>query len=75
MTRAEEWDWPPRRRRRYYPSRFDIYQPSGWNSPITKKIINIYWRVMIACIKVLLITALTILAFGASWLFWTVLTL
>jgi hypothetical protein len=89
MTRAEEWDWPPTRRRRYYRPRrrryYDIYQPgswdpvdiqpSGWNSPITKKIIDIYWRTMIAIIKVLLITALAIMAFGASWLIVTVLTL
>jgi hypothetical protein len=70
----QEWDWPPPRRRGNYRAS-DIYQPSGWGSPIEKKIINIWWRVMIACIKVILITALTIIAFGASWLFWTVLTL
>jgi hypothetical protein len=75
MNRVEEWDWPPRRRWRRYPSRFDVYQPSGWNSPITKKIIDIYWRVMITIIKVLLAIYLTIIAFGASWLITTVLTL
>jgi hypothetical protein len=74
MIRTEEWDFPPTRHRGNYRAS-DIYQPSGWNSPVTKKIIDIYWRVMIACIKVILITALTILAFGASWLFWTVITL
>jgi hypothetical protein len=73
--RAQEWDWPPTRRRRYYPSRFDIYQPSGWNSPVTKKIIDIYWRVTITCIKVLLIGYLTIVAFGAAWLIGVLLTL
>jgi hypothetical protein len=74
MTRTEEWDWPPTRRRRYYRT-VDIYQPGGWNSPVTKKIIDIYWRVMITSIKVLLTILLTIMAFGASWLFWTVITL
>jgi hypothetical protein len=77
--RAEEWDWPPTRGRRYrWPptrSRFDAFQPSGWGSPIEKKIINIWWRVMMTSIKVLLTVALTIIAFGASWLFWTVITL
>ena len=75
MKRIEEWDWPPRRHWRRYPSRFDIYQPSGWGSPIEKKIINIWWRVMMISIKVLLTIALTIMAFGASWLFWTLITL
>jgi hypothetical protein len=75
MTRAEEWDWPRPRRRRHYPSRFDVYQPSGWNSPVAKKVVSIYWRAMITSIKVLLIIALSIMAFGASWLFWTIITL
>src|SRR5207248_1910418 len=74
MKRTEEWDWPPRRRWRHYPSRFDVYQPSGL-SPIRKKIIDIHWRVMIACIKVIFIAALTAIAFAASWLFCTVITL
>jgi hypothetical protein len=56
-------------------SRFDVYQPSGWDWPIRKKIIDIWWRVMITTIKVLLTIALTIMAFGASWLIVTVLTL
>jgi hypothetical protein len=78
MTRAQEWDWPPTRRRRYYRTyrTVDVYQPSsGWNSPVTKKIIDIYWRTTITIIKVLFTIALTIMAFGASWLFWTVITL
>jgi hypothetical protein len=58
-----------------YRSRFDVYQPNGWDWPIRKKIINIWWRVMIVSIKVLLTIALTIMAFGGSWLFWTVITL
>jgi hypothetical protein len=74
MTRAEEWDWPPTRRRRYHRT-VDIYQPSGWNSPVTKKIINIYWRVMITGIKMLLAIPLTIMAIGAFWLLWTIITL
>jgi hypothetical protein len=73
--RREEWDWPPTRGRYRAYSRFDVYQPSGWGSPIEKKIINIWWRVMMISIKVLLTIALTIMAFGASWLFWTVITL
>ena len=76
MKRAsQEWDFPPTRRWRHYPSRFDVYQPDSWGSPIERKIINIWWRVMMVSIKVLLTIALTIMAFGASWLFWTVLTL
>jgi hypothetical protein len=74
MKRAEEWDWPPTRRWRYYRT-VDVYQPGGWNSPATKKAISIYWRVMITGIKLLLVISLGIMAFGASWLFWTVITL
>jgi hypothetical protein len=74
MKRAEEWDWPPRRHRRYYRA-VDIYQPSGWNSPVTKKIIDIYWRVMITSIKMLIAVPLSIIAIGAFWLLWTIITL
>jgi hypothetical protein len=74
MTRAEEWDWPPTRRRRYYRT-VDIYQPSGWDSPVTKKAVRIYWRVMIASIKALLAIPLSIIAIGAFWLLWTIITL
>jgi len=65
--RAEEWDWPPRRRR-YYRT-FGVYQPSGWNSPVTTKIVRIYWRVTITVIKLLLAIPLAIMAIGAFWLF------
>jgi hypothetical protein len=88
--RTEEWDFPPTRhrgnyrprRRRYHDvyqpgtwDSVDVYQPGGWDWPIRKKIIDIGWRVMITCLKVALIGALTIIAFGASWLIVTVLTL
>jgi hypothetical protein len=78
MTRAEEWDWPPTRRRyrRYRRYRtFDVYQPSGWNSPVAKKAIRIYWRVTITIIKMLLAIPLSIMAIGAFWLLWTIITL
>jgi hypothetical protein len=91
MTHAsQEWDFPPTRRWRHYRPRrrkyYDIYQPgswdpvpniqpSGWNSPIAKKIIDIYWRTTIAIIKVLLGIALFVMSFCASWLIVTVLTL
>jgi hypothetical protein len=75
--RREEWDWPPRRgqgRYRTY-SRFDVYQPSGWNSPVAKKAVSIYWRVTITIIKALLAISLSIMAVGAFWLLWTIITL
>jgi len=68
--RYEEWDWPPRRRRFLagFRARFDVYQPSGWSSPIVKRAVNIYWRITIGIIKTLLAVALTIVAIGAFWL-------
>jgi hypothetical protein len=71
---------PRPRRRKYYdiyqPGSWDpVDQPNGWNSPITKRVADIYWRITIAIIKVLLIGYLTIVAFAAAWLFCTVITL
>jgi hypothetical protein len=72
MKRAEEWDWPPTRRRRFYRT-FD-YQPSGWNSPVTKKAVRVYWRVTITLIKALISIPLSIMAIGAFWLLWIIIT-
>jgi hypothetical protein len=75
MTRAQEWDWPPTRRhyRRY--RTVNVYQPDGWNSPGAKKAVHIYWRVTITIIKMLVAIPLTIMAIGAFWLLWTIITL
>jgi hypothetical protein len=72
--RYEEWDWPPMRRWKHYRT-IDVYQPSGWNSPGAKKAIRIYWRVMITAIKALVAIPLSIMAIGAFWLLWTIITL
>jgi hypothetical protein len=69
-----EWDWPPSRRRRYYRT-IDVYQSRGWNSASTKKVVRIYWRVMITIIKALLAVPLSLMAIGAFWLLWTIITL
>ena len=73
MKRAEEWDWPPTRRRSFYRT-IDIYQPSGWNSPVTKKAVRVYWRVTITLIKALISIPLSIMAIGAFWLLWIIIT-
>jgi hypothetical protein len=71
-----EWDWPPRGRRyRWTHSRFDVYQPSSWNSPGVKKAVSIYWRVTITAIKLLISIPLTILVIGSFWFLWTIITL
>jgi hypothetical protein len=80
MKRTEEWDWPPTQRRKYYRSpryyrSIDVYQPSGWSSPVVKKIINVYWRVMVTSIKVLISIPLSIIAISAFWLLWVLITL
>jgi len=67
--RYEEWDWPPTRGRRYYRT-IDVYQPSGWNSPRAKKIVDVYWQVTITTIKMLLAIPLSVMLFGSLWLLW-----
>jgi hypothetical protein len=52
------------------------YQPgSGWNSPVTKKIIDAYWQVTITIVKVLVAVPLTAMIIGAIWLIWVLVTL
>ena len=72
----QEWDWPPRRHRfrARVRTRFDVYQPSGWHSPLAKKAVDIYWRGTIGIIKALLAIALAIVAIGAFWLLWVIIT-
>jgi hypothetical protein len=75
----QEWDWPPRRRRfrARFRTRFDVYQPStsGWNAPLVKKAVSIYWRVTIGMIKALLAIVLAVIAVGAFFLLWVIITL
>jgi hypothetical protein len=73
--KREEWDWPPIRGRYRAYSRFDVHQPSGWSSPGAKRAVQIYWRVTITIIKVLFAILLSIVAAGAFWLLWTIITL
>ena len=69
-----EWDWPPVRRRRFYRT-IDVYQPSGWSSPITRKIVCVYWRTMVTAIKMLVSIPLAMMAVGALWMLWVITTL
>jgi hypothetical protein len=61
------------RPRRFY--RTIEYQPSGWSSPGVRKAVRIYWRVTITIIKMLLAVPLSIIAIGAFWLLWVIITL
>ena len=74
---GEEWDWPPKwhRFRASFRTRFDVYQPTGWNSPLAKKAVRIYWRATIGVIKMLLAVMLSIVAISAFWLLWIIVTL
>jgi hypothetical protein len=60
--------------RRYYQTIY-FYQPSGWNSPIVRKVINVYWAVTITLIKALISIPLAIMAVSAFWLLWVIVTL
>ena len=72
--RHEEWDWPPKRRRRYR-GVINVYPRSGWGSPGVRKAVNIYWRVTITIIKMLIAIPLAIMTVGAFWLFFVLVTL
>jgi hypothetical protein len=67
--------WQSCTRRRRYHRTADFYQPTGWSSPGAKKAVRIYWRVMITSIKMLLAIPLSIMAIGAFWLLWIIITL
>jgi hypothetical protein len=69
-----EWDFPPPRRRRSYRT-IDYHQPSGWSSPIARKIVRVYLRVMVTAIKMLLAIPLSLLAVGSIWFLWIIITL
>jgi hypothetical protein len=73
--RYEEWDFPERpptrRRRKYYVE----YQPSGWSSPIVRKVVNVYWAVTITAVKMLVAVPLSIMLIGSIWLIWVLITL
>jgi hypothetical protein len=76
MTHIHEWDWPPRRRRRYRAYRnVNAYQPTGWNSPWARKAISIYCRVTITAIKMVIAVPLTIALIGSIWLLWVLIRL
>jgi hypothetical protein len=81
MRRWEEWDdflgvrvrVSPRRRR--FEQTIDVYQPTGWNSPGVRKAVRIYFRVTLFIIKALISIPLAIIAIGAFWLLWVIITL
>jgi hypothetical protein len=58
-----------------HPRRRSFYQPSGWNSPVARKAVRIYWRVTLFIIKMLISIPLAILAVAAFWLLWILVTL
>jgi hypothetical protein len=75
IKREEEWDWPPTRRWRFQYRPTIEHQPSGWSSPVTKKVIDIYFRATIFIIKMLISIPLAIMAVGSIWLLWVIITL
>jgi hypothetical protein len=76
MTRREEWDWPPRRRRGYFRAyrTFDVAKPYGTNS-LGQKIARVYIRVMWTIFKIAVAIPVTILTVGSIWLLGFLLTL
>jgi hypothetical protein len=64
---------PRPRRPRFY--RTIEHQPRGWNSPGVRRAVDIYFRVTIFVIKMLISIPLAMLAVGAFWLLWVLVTL
>jgi hypothetical protein len=65
---------PRPRSRRFYRT-IDYHRPSGWNSPIVKKIIRIYCRVTFEIIKALISIPLAMMVIGSIWMLWTIVML
>jgi hypothetical protein len=66
LTRQEEWDFPPRRRRgfvRVYRT-LDVARPTGRNALATRAL-RAYCRALMLCIKALVSLVLGVLAAGA----------
>ena len=72
--RKEEWDFPPER---HFYREAEIFPPpkTGWASPTTTKIVNIYWRAVVLLFKIIIATACAILLFGSLWLLTALVTL
>jgi hypothetical protein len=70
----QEWDYPPERRRRrgYDP---DIPPPAtGWASPTTTRIVDIYWYIVMTMVKVVLGGMCGLVLFGCIWVIVTILS-
>ena len=58
------------RRQRFY--RTIEYQPRGWSSPGVRKAVDIYFRVTIFIIKMLISIPLALVGIGAFWMLWII---
>jgi hypothetical protein len=74
MKRAEEWDWPPTRRWRYYRT-IEYQPPSGWSSPGVRKAVRIYLQVTFTLIKMLVAIPLSLMLIGSIWFLWILVSL
>ena len=75
-----EWDWPPTRSWRHQRTVYRLTLNTGrrrthWDSPITKKIVDVYWRTVIGLIKIALAVWLALMAIAAFGLLWTLVAL
>jgi hypothetical protein len=78
--RTEPWDWPPTRGWRHQRTVYRLTlntdrRRTHWDSPITKKIVDIYWQTVVVVIKMLLAAALTIALIASIWFLWVVIGL
>jgi hypothetical protein len=58
---------PRPRRPRFYRT-IDYRPPSGWNAPVARRAVDIYFRATLFIIKALIAIPLSIVAIGAFWL-------
>jgi hypothetical protein len=47
-----------------------VYPPRGWNSPIVRKIVNVYWAVTITALKMVIAVPLAVALVGSIGLLW-----
>ena len=72
MSLGHEWDWPPERRRharRRYQTTMDAFpRRTGWAHPIVTRIVDVYFRIVVTFVKMMLGAIGGAIVVGCVWL-------